>query len=175
MFAVQHSGSVTHTHTHTHIYTHTVLFILFSTVVYHGDIEYSSLCYPVGPLCFSILRIVVCIIPNSFLLSPTPSLVATASLFSASGCLFLFHRQVHSCRILDFTWVISHGNPHSQTIHTSVKQVEITLLSTLSPACLRLSGENSCPILQGYHLYRYHWPSEAAGFKQPWIEKKIFF
>ena len=71
--------------------------------------------------------------------------------------------------------MISHENSHSQTIHTSVHEVEITLLSTLSPACLRLSGENSCLILQGYHLYRYHWPSEAAGFKQSWIEKKTFF
>ena len=49
---VQQSDSVIH------IYI--FFFIFFSIMVYH-KIEYSSLCYTVGPCCLSILYIIVCI------------------------------------------------------------------------------------------------------------------
>ena len=45
---------------YTHIYEYTFFFILFSILVYHR-IEYSSLCYIVGPCYLSILYIPVCI------------------------------------------------------------------------------------------------------------------
>ena len=48
------------------IYTHTYIYILFLfQILFHyrllQDIEYSSLCYTVGPCCLSILYVVVCI------------------------------------------------------------------------------------------------------------------
>ena len=44
------------------------------------------------------------LIPNSQSVSlPPPSPFATTSLFSVSLILFLFHRQVHMCHILDST------------------------------------------------------------------------
>ena len=71
------------------------------------EIEYSSLCYTVGPCCLSILYIVGCICwshtPNLSLLHPLSPLV-TISLFSMSVSLFLFRKKVHLCRILDSTY-----------------------------------------------------------------------
>ena len=51
--AAQQSDSVIH-----------VIYILFHILFHYGisqDIEYSSLCYTVGPCCLSILYIIVCI------------------------------------------------------------------------------------------------------------------
>ena len=44
--------------------SYTYIYILFYILFHHGlfqDIEYSSLCYTVGPCCFSILHLIVCI------------------------------------------------------------------------------------------------------------------
>ena len=86
------------------IYTHSFLRILF----HYGlsqDMEYSSLCYTVGPCCLSILYFkslhLLTLISHS-ILPPTPFLLAITSLFSMSVILFLFHRQVHLCHILDY-------------------------------------------------------------------------
>ena len=66
-------------------------------MVYHR-IEFSYLCYTVGPYCLSILYVKAYIyycqpptpsLPNP---CPTPSPLATASLFSMTIILFLFHR-----------------------------------------------------------------------------------
>ena len=51
-----------YTHTHTHIYI--CIYVLFHILFHYSllkDIEYSSLCYTVGPYCLPILYIVVCI------------------------------------------------------------------------------------------------------------------
>ena len=43
---------------------HTYIYILFPILFHYGllqDIEYSSLCYTVGPCCLSVLYTVVCI------------------------------------------------------------------------------------------------------------------
>ena len=53
--AVQHSDSVIHTHICTHTRTHTYILFHFFRYGLSQDIEYGSLCYAVGPHCFSIL------------------------------------------------------------------------------------------------------------------------
>ena len=52
---IQQSNSVTHTDT----YIHSFLFFFHYSLL--QDIEYSSLCYTVGPCCLSTLYTVVCI------------------------------------------------------------------------------------------------------------------
>ena len=50
------------------------IYILFHILFHYGlsqDIEYSSLCYTVGPCCLSILYIIVCLCPSQ---TPIPSL-----------------------------------------------------------------------------------------------------
>ena len=92
-------------------FSYTYIYILFHILSSQDglsqDIEYSSLCYTAGPCCLSILYIVICIcssqIPNSSLPN-SPSLLATTSLFSMSVSLFLFHKYVHLCHILDSTY-----------------------------------------------------------------------
>ena len=58
--AVQKSDSVIHIDIYVYIYIYTLFFIFFSIMV-SQDIEYSSLCYTVGPYCLFILYIKVCI------------------------------------------------------------------------------------------------------------------
>ena len=87
---VQQSDSVIHTFIHTYI-------SVLCQILFHyrllQDIEYSSLCYTVGPFYLSTLYIVVCICqsqtPNLSLPDPLSPLV-TISLFSVSVNLFLF-------------------------------------------------------------------------------------
>ena len=74
--AVQQSDSVIH------------IYILFHILFRYGlsqDIEYSSLCYTVGPCCLSVLYITACVCsshtPSPFFPQP-PSPLATTSLFS---------------------------------------------------------------------------------------------
>ena len=53
---------------------YTYIYILFHILFHYGlsqDIEYSSLCYTVGPCCSSILYIIVCIWESQ---TPSPSL-----------------------------------------------------------------------------------------------------
>ena len=85
------------------------IYIPFHILFHFGlswDIEYSSLCYTVGPCCLSILYMYVCVCVyiyiNLYLLIPNSLLVAT-SLFSVSEKLFLVCGYVHLCQILDFT------------------------------------------------------------------------
>ena len=65
------------------------IYIIFCIPFHYGllqDIEYSSLCYTVGPCCLSIFYIVVCVSANPKLLiysSPNPlSPLVTIRLFS---------------------------------------------------------------------------------------------
>ena len=81
----------------------------FNTLFHYGlsqDIEYSSLCYTIGPYCLSTLYAPVCNkkIPNSQSnpLPPTAAL-ANTSLFSMSLILF-----IHFCNTLDSTYMYYH-------------------------------------------------------------------
>ena len=71
---------------------------LFHTLFHCGlsqDIEYSSLCYAVGPCClFNLCIIFASVIPNSQStpLPPSPSHLATARLFSVSMSMFLLYK-----------------------------------------------------------------------------------
>ena len=56
---VQHSDSVIYTHTHTHTHTYIYFFQILFPYRLLQNIEYSSLCYTVGPCWLSILYIVV--------------------------------------------------------------------------------------------------------------------
>ena len=86
--------------------------ILFHILFHYGlsqGIVYSSLCYPVGYWCLSILYTTVCLCYSQ---TPIPSLhsptcyhtLAITSLFSISVSLLLFHRYVDLCHILDSTY-----------------------------------------------------------------------
>ena len=72
------------------------IYILFLVLFHYRllqDIEYSSLCYTVGPCCLSILYIYYCVYFNpKFLIYPFLPLspLVTISLFSMSVSLFLF-------------------------------------------------------------------------------------
>ena len=95
----------THMHTHTHTHTH----ILFCILFYYGllpNTEYGSLCYIVGPCCFSTLYIVFVSANPKLLIYPSflVSSLITVRLFSMSAPLFLFCKSVHLCRILDSTY-----------------------------------------------------------------------
>ena len=64
--------------------------------------EYSFLCYPVGPCCLSIPYITESASTSPKLPIPPPphpTPLATTSLFSMSMSLFLFCRYVHLCQI----------------------------------------------------------------------------
>ena len=71
---------------------------LFHTLFHYGlsqDIEYSSLCFAVGPCClFNLCIIFASVIPNSQStpLPPSPSRLATARLFSVSMSMFLLYK-----------------------------------------------------------------------------------
>ena len=54
---VQQRDSVIHTHTHAHTHIYILFHIRFPYRLLQ-DIEYSSLCYTVGPCCFHVLAIV---------------------------------------------------------------------------------------------------------------------
>ena len=79
------------------IYIYILFKILFSCMLLQ-NIEYSSLCYTVGPSLLSILYTVVCIcyskILNLFPLSHL-SLLVTIGLFSISVSVFLPYKQIH--------------------------------------------------------------------------------
>ena len=96
--AVQQSDPVIYIYIHTH-----GLFIVHR--VLSQVIRYSSLCYPVGPRCLSVLNEQFASTNPKLPVHPTlsPSPLATQSLFSMSVSLFLFCRQVHLCCILDST------------------------------------------------------------------------
>ena len=91
--SVQQSDSVIHIYIIFHILSHCSL---------SQDTEYSSLFCTLDSCCLFILHILVSICwsqtPNPPLCPPT---LATTSLLSVS--LFLFHRYVHLCCILDST------------------------------------------------------------------------
>ena len=105
LYQLSHQGSIhTHTHTHRYIYTHTHTYIhtyiyIFLFIFFHFDlsldVEYSSLCFTVGPCCLSVLYVLVYICQsqttNTSLSHPTFSFTTT-SLFSMSVSLFLFHK-----------------------------------------------------------------------------------
>ena len=93
--------SMTPLYTHTHIYIYS-----FSYSFHYGlsqDFEYNSLncmydlVYPFYRISFYLLM------PNSPAFRPNPAPLA-ASLLSVSVSLFLLHRQVHLCPILDCTY-----------------------------------------------------------------------
>ena len=89
-----------------------VTYILFCTLLHYGlsqGTDYGCLCSTVGLCCISILHIIVCICwPQTF--SPSlPSTLATTTLFSTCVSLFLFHRYVHLCCMLDTTYVIAYS------------------------------------------------------------------
>ena len=57
-------NKATQLYIHTYIYIYIYIYILVHILFHYGlsqDIEYSSLCYTVGPCCLSILYIKVCI------------------------------------------------------------------------------------------------------------------
>ena len=92
IFTVQQNDSVMHTYLHIH--THTYSFSHSFPAWFIMDVEYSSLCYTVGPCGFSILynNRLHLLTPDSH---PSPPAMAITSLFSMSLILFLIHRQVH--------------------------------------------------------------------------------
>ena len=108
MSSVQHSNSVIHT-IYISIYC-TYIYILFHTLFHCGlsqDIEYSSLCYAVGPCCLSILyKSLPLLISFPFLPFQTPHPFGTISLFSVCMSLFLFYRYVHLCTLKKNYWSI---------------------------------------------------------------------
>ena len=61
--------------------------------------KYSCLCYIVGP-CLSVLYMSASANPKL----PHPFLLATTSVCFLSVSLFLFHRYIHLCLILDSTY-----------------------------------------------------------------------
>ena len=74
-----------------------VLFQILFHYILLQDIEYSSVCYIVGPCCLPVLYTVVCIYVNPKLLiylSPQCRLspLVTIGLFSMSVSLFLFRK-----------------------------------------------------------------------------------
>ena len=79
-------------------------FFIVCSIGLAQDVEYSFLCYTLGPCCLSILKGVVCIYQPQI---PSPSVsrpfspLATTRLLPVS--LFLFHRQVHLSHTLDPT------------------------------------------------------------------------
>ena len=85
--------------------SYSVIYILFHILFHYGlsqDIEYSSLCYTVGPCCLSILYIANPKLP----IHPPPTLPhfrAATSMFFMSVNLFLFHWPISLCCILDST------------------------------------------------------------------------
>ena len=74
-------------------YTYIYIFHILFHYGLSQDIEYSSLCYRVGPCCWSILYILVSwqlLIPNSHSFPPSPpSHSVTTSLFSMAVSLFV--------------------------------------------------------------------------------------
>lgn len=78
-----------------------VLCRFFSIMAFHRTVNSSP--------CFSFLSFTYgggCLLrPNSYLIPPQPlSPLVTLSLFPMSGALFLFHRYVDFCHILDSTY-----------------------------------------------------------------------
>ena len=88
------------------LYMYMCVCILFHSGLLQ-DVEYSSLCYIVGPCYSPALLIVMCICqsqaPNSFLRLLRSPLVAV-NWFSVSVNLLLFCKSVHLCHILDSTY-----------------------------------------------------------------------
>ena len=80
------------------LYTHNTHIYMYICILFHygllQDIEYSSLCYTVGPCCLLILCIIVCTCqsqtPNLSLSSLFP--LVTISLLSISVSLFLIYK-----------------------------------------------------------------------------------
>ena len=90
----------------TQLYIHAHSF--FPIIPHHVPsqvIQYSSLCYTCGLHCLSIPNAIVCIYKPQTP-GPSPSPVATISLFSMSLSFFLFCRYVHLCHtfILDYRY-----------------------------------------------------------------------
>ena len=76
-----------------YIYIYIFFFRLFFHYRLLQGIEYSPLCYTVGPCCLSTLYIVACICESQIAdLSPPLSSLVTISLFSMSVSLFLFYK-----------------------------------------------------------------------------------
>ena len=94
LYQLSHQGSIyTYTHTHTpihiyfYIYTH--IYMYFFLIFFHfdlsQDVEYSSLCFTVGPCCLSVLYILVYICQSqtsNTSLFHLPFSFATTSIFS---------------------------------------------------------------------------------------------
>ena len=85
-----------HTHTHTHTHTH-IFFIVFSIMVYHRTLsvvpcvmQWDLVVYPFSIYCWS--------------QTPDPSFPTFSLGNHLSVSLFLFHRYVHLCCILDSTY-----------------------------------------------------------------------
>ena len=84
------------------IHTYAFFFTFFSIMVYH-NIEYSSLCYTIGPCCLSVLHVIVCLpIPDSQAIP----LLSTSRHHNSILCLWFCSccREVHLFHILDSTY-----------------------------------------------------------------------
>ena len=86
-----------------HIYVSIDLYIL----IHYGllyDIEYSPLCYTIG-LCYLYILCVIVFTSDSQSRPPlSTSPLANTHLFSMSASLFLFHKWVPLCHIIDSTY-----------------------------------------------------------------------
>jgi len=91
-------SKVTQLHIHIHSFSHIIFHHVPSQVI-----RYSSLCSIAESHCLSIPSAIVYIYKPKLPVHPTPSpsLLATTSLFSMPMSLFLFCRKFHLCLILD--------------------------------------------------------------------------
>ena len=118
---VQQSGSVTCTHKNVYIFLFIFFFIMVSWVI------------PRTLLIHPVYSSLLLLIPNSQSISlPSPSPLATTSLFSMSLSQFLFHRPVNLCHILDSTykWYCT----------VFVILFLITSVSMIIPRCVHVAG-----------------------------------
>ena len=135
----------------TQLYAYICFLKFFSIMVYHRSLNIvPCLCYIVGP-CLSILNIIVCIYQPqtpSASLSLLPSTLATTSLISMSVSLFLFHRLVHLCHILDsiYKWY-----------HRVFVFLFLTSLSMIISSCIRVVANGII-----FFFSFFSWPCLAA-------------
>ena len=88
-------STVTQSYIYMHSFSHIIFHHVLSQVIGHRP-----LCCTAGPHCVSILNGIVCIYQPQLPVPPSPSSLATTSVFCMSLSLFRFHGQVHLCHIL---------------------------------------------------------------------------